>query len=226
MHRIDGDGAYPTGHWSEGDPAIPRLPTQITAAWMEDVQEELAQLVTTAGGTLAKGVAQLKDLLPMKLLANTWSALQTFTAGVRASNASGPGVEGKSESDGVGGEFWSYTGLGLHAWSSTGAGAKVVNYSDAHPALEAQSNGAQPAAYFHSTTGLGLDVSTSSTTGAQIASESGVPLKIIGNTAKGHILFGTVLTQPDSAEDGTLYFNGTHLFIKVSNVWQTITTIS
>ncbi|MEW6435128.1 MAG: hypothetical protein AB1730_26810 [Myxococcota bacterium] len=60
MHRIDGD-ANVAGMFDEGDPGVPRQPTQITAAWLNDVQEEIANVITATGAALVKGTQnQLK----------------------------------------------------------------------------------------------------------------------------------------------------------------------
>lgn len=54
MHRIDTDGNV-SNLFDPGDPAVPRNPTQIDAPWLNDVQEELCNTITSAGITLVKG---------------------------------------------------------------------------------------------------------------------------------------------------------------------------
>lgn len=44
MHRIDGAG-HDNGQWVAEDPATSRPPTEITAAWMNAIQEEIAAVV-------------------------------------------------------------------------------------------------------------------------------------------------------------------------------------
>lgn len=48
MHRIDGAG-HDNGHWVAEDPATSRPPTEITAEWMNAIQEELAAVVEAHG---------------------------------------------------------------------------------------------------------------------------------------------------------------------------------
>jgi hypothetical protein len=84
MHRIDGDANYPTGHFSEGDPLVPRLPTQVTASWLEDVQEEIVSVVLGAGLSLLKGSAQLGAVVANLNVAQTFTALKSF---IRAGQA-------------------------------------------------------------------------------------------------------------------------------------------
>ncbi len=55
MHRIDGPGATVDHKFTEGDPIGGVAATVVTAAWMNDVQEELMTLLTTAGISPVKG---------------------------------------------------------------------------------------------------------------------------------------------------------------------------
>jgi hypothetical protein len=77
MHRIDAD-AHVANLFSEGDPTVPRLPTRIDAAWLNSVQEELAQMVLAAGLSLIKGVVQLPAVTAFLGRAQSWTAKQTF----------------------------------------------------------------------------------------------------------------------------------------------------
>lgn len=54
MHRIDGD-AHVGNLFDEGDPGVPTNPTQITAKWLNAVQEELAAFIEVRGLTLDDG---------------------------------------------------------------------------------------------------------------------------------------------------------------------------
>jgi microcystin-dependent protein len=54
MHRIDGPGALPGGQWTEGNPGSGVPATQVTAAWLQAVQEEIAGVVEGAGIALSK----------------------------------------------------------------------------------------------------------------------------------------------------------------------------
>lgn len=61
MHRIDGPGATPGNLFTEGDPVGGVAATTVTAAWMNDVQENLMAVLAAAGVTPTKGRAS--DLL-------------------------------------------------------------------------------------------------------------------------------------------------------------------
>jgi hypothetical protein len=99
MHRTDGDANYPAGFFSEGDPLIPRQPTQIDETWLNAVQEELVAIVLAAGLTLTKGAIQLGAVVANLNVAQTFTALKTFAAGIVSTGATSttdhnPGVTG------------------------------------------------------------------------------------------------------------------------------------
>ncbi len=80
MHRTDADGNV-ANLFDEGDPGVPRQPTQVDAAILNAFQEELCNLIEAAGITLVKGTnTQLRDAvrLPPSWLAMTpvspWAA--------------------------------------------------------------------------------------------------------------------------------------------------------
>lgn len=99
MHRIDAD-AHVANQFSEGDPTVPRLPTRIDAAWLNAVQEELAQMVLAAGVALIKGVVQLPAVTAFLTRVQTWTARQTFSKGLVAeTSTSGPGVSATANLD-------------------------------------------------------------------------------------------------------------------------------
>lgn len=54
MHRIDAD-AHVGNMFDEGDPLIPRQPTQIDKHWLNAVQEEIVGVILDAGISLVKG---------------------------------------------------------------------------------------------------------------------------------------------------------------------------
>lgn len=61
MHRIDTPGSV-DGLFQDGNPATGQQATQLLAAWFNDVQENIAQLIEFAGIELEKGdYDQLKD---------------------------------------------------------------------------------------------------------------------------------------------------------------------
>lgn len=55
MHRIDGPGATPDNRFTEGDPVAAVPATEVSAAWLNSVQEELVAIVLEAGLSLDKG---------------------------------------------------------------------------------------------------------------------------------------------------------------------------
>jgi hypothetical protein len=63
MHRIDGANTSPTGHFSDGDPMVPRLPTSLNAAICESWQEEIAKPIEIAGLTLKTSGTETNDQL-------------------------------------------------------------------------------------------------------------------------------------------------------------------
>ncbi len=54
MHRIDGPGAV-NSLFTEGDPTVPQMATVVTAAWLNDIQENLTRTIEAAGITPVKG---------------------------------------------------------------------------------------------------------------------------------------------------------------------------
>jgi hypothetical protein len=86
MHRTDGDANYPTGYFSEGDPLVPRLPTQVDSSWLNDVQEELVAMVVGAGLTLVKGTVQLGAVMANLNVAQTFTALKSFLVSGKAAS--------------------------------------------------------------------------------------------------------------------------------------------
>lgn len=50
MHRIDSAGATGTGQWTEGNPGTGTPATEITADWMNAVQNELETVIVTGAG--------------------------------------------------------------------------------------------------------------------------------------------------------------------------------
>lgn len=54
MHRIDTHSATPDQKFTEGDPTIPVPPTQVSAHWLNAVQEEVAHAVESTGQALNK----------------------------------------------------------------------------------------------------------------------------------------------------------------------------
>jgi hypothetical protein len=93
MHRIDGPGATVDKKFTEGDPVGGTPATVVTAAWMNDVQEELVSVLAAAGIAPVKGTQDqlLKAIRSIstgvagasanaKMTVNVASSSATFTA--------------------------------------------------------------------------------------------------------------------------------------------------
>lgn len=177
MHRIDAD-AHVANQFSEGDPTVPRLPTRIDAAWLNAVQEELAQMVLAAGAALIKGVVQLPAVTAFLTRVQTWTARQTFSKGLVAeTSTSGPGVSATANLD--------------VAISASTAGLRY--------AIEATSSGAAAAVRMAtSSTGEALYVERTAGTGDV--------LEVTGGTAKFTGVSGTsapIHVAPQSLAPGS-----------------------
>lgn len=135
MHRVDTDGNV-GNLFDEGDPLVPRLPTQVDAAILNAFQEELANAITTAGVALVKGTNnQLASVMMNLTTAQTVTGKKTFTrpgggtvlealgdnsmaGGVAIRGEGGgtsPGVVGSGNTRGTGtGPGGQFTGTGPH----------------------------------------------------------------------------------------------------------------
>lgn len=109
MHRVDTDGNV-SNLFDEGDPLVPRLPTQVDAAILNAFQEELANAITTAGVALVKGTNnQLASVMMNLSTVQHATANKTFGASISSTGAAGgehDGVVGTGSSvGGRGGRF-------------------------------------------------------------------------------------------------------------------------
>lgn len=55
MHRIDSPGATINNLFTEGNPSLSILATEVSDDWLNDVQEEICNLIENVGLTLVKG---------------------------------------------------------------------------------------------------------------------------------------------------------------------------
>lgn len=109
MHRIDGAGATVTGQWTEGNPSTGVPATEITADFMNAVQNELENVIVTgAGATLSKPnnaqlLAAILTIISNNLVLPTFtvSGLPTASSNARrmvyVSNESGGAVPAFSD---------------------------------------------------------------------------------------------------------------------------------
>lgn len=67
MHRIDAN-AHVLNKFDEGDPGVPRQPTQVDADWLNAVQENICKAVEGAGLTLSKGTPETDGTYNNQLL--------------------------------------------------------------------------------------------------------------------------------------------------------------
>ena len=64
MHRIDAPGFAPGNLFTEGNPSLSILATEVSDDWLNDVQEELSVFIESRGITLVKGLqTQLRDAI-------------------------------------------------------------------------------------------------------------------------------------------------------------------
>lgn len=109
MHRIDGDG-HASNLFTDGDPGTGVPATLVTAAWANDTQEEIVNVILAANLTLVKGtqtqlLAALARLNPVKAFARiTTNGSGSYTLGAAKNVQFGVG-EGLTTS----GIVWSYT---------------------------------------------------------------------------------------------------------------------
>lgn len=88
MHRTDGD-QHVSNMFSEGDPGVPRLPTQIDKDWLNAVQEEIVNAIIGAGITLVKGTNnQLAAAIVNKTSNEGITGIKTFLNGLVSSATS------------------------------------------------------------------------------------------------------------------------------------------
>lgn len=90
MHRIDGAGATVTGQWTEGNPSTGTPATELTADWMNAVQNEIENVIVTGAGISLNKASNSQLLAAIIEVIARNMFLPTFTvAGVpsAASNA-------------------------------------------------------------------------------------------------------------------------------------------
>lgn len=139
MHRVDSD-ANVANMFDEGDPGVPRAPTQVDANWLNMVQEELVALPTDASIALVKGTnTQLRDALRALFVRVTGTVSQTIT-GLKTL-ANGLIVQGASATPSLD-TINSSSGAAIYAHNSgTGAAALLGNASNANPTLGLSNTG-------------------------------------------------------------------------------------
>ena len=69
MHRIDGPGNL-AGQFTNGNPAIPVIATDVQDTWLNDVQEEIITVIEDQGIALVKGTQnQLQAAIDLMIAA-------------------------------------------------------------------------------------------------------------------------------------------------------------
>jgi len=107
MHEIDTDG-HVSNQFDEGDPGVPRQPTQVDKHWLNAVQNELVNAIEADGQALVKGTwTQLKRAMGF-IVGTPGAAARYFsgllsvavTAGTAISGSTGSAVAGDAGVDG------------------------------------------------------------------------------------------------------------------------------
>lgn len=144
MHRIDAD-SHVGNQFNPGDPLVPRAATQVDHHWLNAVQEELANAITSAGVALVKGTnTQLKKILGLsgsgdpapgdRYFSGMIDVFRTASAtGLRALRVT---VGGGDESD-IGGLFQATDATALKATTSDGVAVHAVS-TGSGPAIKAE----------------------------------------------------------------------------------------
>lgn len=87
MHRVDTAG-HAAGLWQDGNPQIGQQGTVMSAAWLNDIQENLCKVVLDADIALAKGnTGQLKAAIQAMITSSAVNWAPTISAGDAATLA-------------------------------------------------------------------------------------------------------------------------------------------
>jgi len=140
MHETDGD-AHVANQFDEGDPGVPRAPTQVDKHWLNAVQNELVNAIEAAGITLVKGTwTQLRDAMGLnsgspgliaRFFSNTLNINPTGTLQALVASAA-------TTSDSSGTVKATTTGLGpaVNAISNGGGGSALRAEGDANTSTD------------------------------------------------------------------------------------------
>jgi len=157
MHRIDGPGATVDNKFTDGDPLGGVEATEVTASWLNDIQENLMAVLAAAGLTPTKGrAADLLDsikkvntgrLLRTTIYINNAGTLQSSVDGSAFSNASSTftkhplsaWAEAEVQGSGGGGGSANSTAAGQVAAGSGGGGGGYARKRFAIADLNGQS---------------------------------------------------------------------------------------
>jgi len=142
MHRIDAD-SHVANMFDEGDPGVPRAPTQVDADWLNMVQEELVALPTDASITLVKGTnTQLRDALRALFVRVTGAVAQTIT-GIKTFTSRMVITQGTSTASLIVTNTSTGGVLSLEN-TSTGPGLTITNNSATNTALDVENTSSGP----------------------------------------------------------------------------------
>lgn len=90
MHRIDGAGATVTGQWTEGNPSTGTPATELTADWMNAVQNELENVIVTEGGISLNKASNSQLAAALVVVVAKYLIPQSYTVAGVPSAASNP----------------------------------------------------------------------------------------------------------------------------------------
>ncbi len=197
MHRIDAD-AHVGNLFDEGDPLVPRQPTQIDFHWLNAVQEELVNAITAASVALVKGTNnQLAGVIVDRMRAQAISGVKTFNDNLIALSA--VTITGALNANGV-----VNAKAGAVVDQTAAAGADLI-------AMDVTGKGNGRAATFTGgTTGGGLQaVGNSDQPGVHaVQTASGYPLLCSGDTTspvRGAIRLVPQNADPSTPDTGAMY---------------------
>jgi hypothetical protein len=203
MHRTDADG-HVANLFSDGDPGVPTPGTLVEEAWLNAVQEELANYIESTGIALVKNTntqltsAIAATITALKAAANTWALAQTYSKGqiVTQSTANTVGVTsaGNGTGAGVAGTGGDTAGAaGVTGLGGVGGGAGVSGVG--------RLTGSGVSGIGGVTDGAGV-------TGLGTAAGAGVQGQSLGTGVGGTFLKGATGGTVGITTDGTLKFTG------------------
>ena len=186
MHRIDTDG-HVTNLFDEGDPLVPRQPTQIDKHWLNAIQEEIVNVILDGAsgvGALVKGtntqlLAAIRGIVVNRTTAQTIVGIKSFLSQLEAK-------------------------AGLVVDQTSAAGADLI-------AMDVTGKGTGRAAMFTGgTTGGGIAAIGNSDQPGVLAQQtaSGYPLVCTGDTTapvRGAIRLVPQNADPSTPDTGAMY---------------------
>lgn len=215
MHRIDAD-SHVANMFDEGDPGVPRNPTQVDADWLNAVQEEICNAITNAGITLVKGTnTQLRSALVNVLTAQTIAGVKSFTSRMSVvQSTTSPTLSLENAS----------TGEALNAINNSATSATVslenTSTGEALSALANTTTGAIKGANTGAGAGVlgtcnhvsgygtqGVTLGAGSAVNGDASAGTGIAGQFIGNSTKPTVMVTPQSAEPSAPSNGGLYYD-------------------